>query len=147
MNVERKGFVEVVLKTKEGEKVVRFSDYESFYKVFSPQRVEILALLAKEKVRSINDLSKILNRDTKNVRLDVGVLEATGLIKVRNYLNRKIPELVAQEMVVSVNFGKILPVSRKRKLSKERLEFGVQMLRQKYLSNPIKVPDANPVER
>ena len=102
-NAKKSGFIKVFLKTPEGNKVIRFSDYESFYRVFSPQRVEILALLAKEKVKSINELSKILNRDTKNVRNDIGVLEAAGLIRLRKHLNRKIPELIAQEITVSIN--------------------------------------------
>ena len=132
------GFVKVLLKTQEGNKVIKFSDYESFYKVFSPRRVEILALLAKEKVRSINELSKILNRDTKNVRDDIGILETSGLIRLKKRLNRKVPELVAQEMTVSVNFSEVSPISKRRRLSKERLDFGIRMIRQKYLPiNPI----------
>jgi predicted transcriptional regulator len=147
-NAKKVGFVKVSLKTPEGDKVIRFSDYESFYKVFTPQRVEILTLLAKEKVKSINELSKILNRDSKNVRNDIGILEATGLIRLKKHLNRKIPELVANEMTISINFKEISPLSRKRKISRERLEYGMQMVRQKYLPiNPIKSPDVDQVER
>jgi len=147
-NTKKSGFIKVFLKTPEGNKVIRFSDYESFYRVFSPQRVEILALLAKEKVKSINELSKILNRDTKNVRNDIGVLEAAGLIRLRKHLNRKIPELIAQEITVSINVKDISPFSSRRKISRDRLDFGIQMLRQKYLPiNPIVSPDISKVER
>ncbi|MEO2065734.1 MAG: hypothetical protein ABGX17_04445 [Desulfurobacteriaceae bacterium] len=147
-NAKKSGFVKVLLKTPEGDKVIRFSDYESFYRVFTPQRVEILTLLAKEKVRSINELSKVLNRDTKNIRNDIGVLEASGLIRLRKHLNRKVPELVAQEMTVSINFKNISPISSKRRISRERLDFGIQMVRQKYLPvSPIVSPDIDQVER
>ena len=147
-NAKKSGFVKVLLKVPEGDKVIKFSDYESFYRVFTPQRVEILALLAKEKVKSINELSKVLNRDTKNVRNDIGVLEASGLISLRKHLNRKVPELVAQEMTVSINFKDISPISSKRRISRERLDFGIQMVRQKYLPiNPIVSPDIDQVER
>lgn len=147
-NAKKSGFVKVFLKTPEGDKVIKFSDYESFYKVFTPQRVEILSLLAKEKVKSINELSKVLNRDTRNVRNDIGVLEASGLIRLKKHLNRKVPELVANEMRVSINFEDISPISSKRKLSREKLEFGIQMVRQKYLPvNPPVDSNVNRLER
>jgi len=147
-SAKKVGFIKILLKTPDGNKVIRFSDYESFYRVFTPQRVEILTLLAKEKVKSINELSKILNRDTKNVRNDIGILEASGLIRLRKHLNRKVPELVAQEMTVSINFKDISPISSKRKISRERLDFGIQMVRQKYLPvSLVKTPDIDQVER
>ncbi|WP_022846794.1 transcriptional regulator [Desulfurobacterium sp. TC5-1] len=147
-NVGKDRFIKVVLKTPEGNRVIKFSDYESFHKVFSPQRMEILVLLANEKVKSINELSKILNRDAKNVRNDIGILESTGLIRLKNHLNRKIPELVAGSMTVSIEFKNICPISRKRKISKERLEYGTQMLRQKYLPiSSIVSPEDKQIER
>ena len=147
-NAKEIGFIKVSLKTPEGDKVINFSDYESFYKVFTPQRVEILTFLAKEKVKSINELSKILNRDSKNVRNDIGILEATGLIRLKKHLNRKIPELVANEMTVALNFKEISPFGKGREISKERLKYGMQVMKQKYmLNNPIKNSDASQMER
>ena len=147
-NAEKDRFIKVILKTPEGDKVIKFSDYESFYRVFTPQRMEILVLLANEKVNSINELSKILNRDTKNVRNDIGILETTGLIRIREHLNRKIPELIADSMTVSIEFKNIRPISRKRRVSREKLEFGTQMLRQKYLPvSPVVDPETRQIER
>jgi len=147
-STEKNRFIKVVLRTPEGNRVIKFSDYESFYKVFTPQRMEILVLLANEKVNSINELSKILSRDTKNVRNDISVLETTGLVRLKKHLNRKVPELIADGMTVSIEFKNIRPISRKRRVSKERLEYGTQMLRQKYLPiNPIVGPENKQIER
>jgi len=107
-------FVKVVLKTSDGEKVINFSDYESFYKVFTPQRVEILTVLAKQNIKSVNNLIKIVGRDSKTVRNDLSVLEATGLIRFKREKNRKIPEPTFEKMTVSLDFEKIFPYTKGR---------------------------------
>jgi len=140
-NPEAKGFVEVVIETPEGEETIKFSNYESFHKTLTPQRMQILSFLAKEEVNSINELAKILNRDPKSVRNDIGVLETIGLVKLETYINRKVPKAITKKMKIFIDLKSLSPFSEKKELSRERVEFGLQMLRQKYLPISIKCPD------
>ncbi len=58
-----------------------FQNLESLLKTLTPKRFELLKILAKEADGiSIRQLSKLLNRDYKNVHNDVSQLDLIGLI-------------------------------------------------------------------
>ena len=130
----KRKFWEIIIQTEEGDRKLLFSSYEDFYKILTPQRMEILSVLGKSNVSSINDLVRKLGRDYKNVLGDLRILESAGFIKLRLRLNRKIPELVAKGFKLSVNLDGGLPVHTEKFTERdERLSFGEQLLKQKYL--------------
>ncbi|SNR90633.1 HTH domain-containing protein [Desulfurobacterium atlanticum] len=59
-----------------------FNDYREFYRVFSPERIDILYFLRYKEGISISELAKGLNRNYKNVYNDVKILESFGFIKL-----------------------------------------------------------------
>ena len=58
-------------------------------RVFSPQRLQILASILALKPKSIADLARQLKRDFKNVHSDVRFLADIGLIDLREEGARK----------------------------------------------------------
>ena len=62
------------VKSKVGEEIISVGSFEILGKVFSPQKLEILAVVLALKPKSISDLSRSLKRDFKNVHSDVTFL-------------------------------------------------------------------------
>ena len=74
-----KEFAEVFGKVKRNEEVtpkrgVGFSDVDSFRRFFSKKRLELLSVIKHQKPKSVYELTKITNRDYKNVHDDVELL-------------------------------------------------------------------------
>ena len=139
--LERKfKFLVTVLDTPDGEEKIVFPSYEDFYKTLTPERMEILSVLSERKVNSVSELAEILRRDYKNVWNDVKVLSASGFIKIRQEQNRKIPELLAVGFNINIDFKKGFRArSRNRRFDRDRLIYGEQLLKQKYLKiSPLK---------
>lgn len=70
-------------KARRGEEVISVATFEVLGKIFSPQRLEILAAIPILKPKSIAELSRLLKRDFKNVHSDVKFLADLGLLNLR----------------------------------------------------------------
>ena len=60
---------------------INFEDFSQLMAVVSPKRLEILKTLRQQGNMSIRALSKVLDRDYKNVHTDAKALEVVGLIE------------------------------------------------------------------
>jgi len=60
------------------EKGVYFTSVAAFRKAITPKRLELLNAIKKGKPSSVRQLSKIAERDVKNVSMDVKFLEQAG---------------------------------------------------------------------
>lgn len=78
INVRGGNFVSKLLG---GEKSHNFSDIQLLRSLLSNEKARILHILKSKNPRSIYALSKLLGRDFKSVREDVGVLERFGFIE------------------------------------------------------------------
>ena len=67
----------------EFELVLSFSNISQLNKVFSAQRLRIIAAIKRKKPNSIRELSKILDREQSNVQRDVQELANLGVIQLR----------------------------------------------------------------
>lgn len=112
----KRRFWKFIVKTQEGEKTLIFPSYEDFYKILTPHRMEILSFLARFRVKSINELAEKLGRDYKNVLKDLRVLESAGFIRLKPYLNRKIPKLIAKGVSFNVDLIDGFPVRSESKV-------------------------------
>ena len=65
-------------------------------------RLKVLDYIADQHVRSINELAKLLNRDVKNVYLDLKFLELLGFIRFIKEGRGHIPELLIQELTLQL---------------------------------------------
>ena len=79
-------FIETWHAVEEGKEIepkekIYFLDYQTFFKVLTKQRIRLLKVLYEKEAISINQLSKILKRNYKNVYEDVKILKQIGLIK------------------------------------------------------------------
>ena len=79
-------FIETWHAIEEGKEIepkekIYFLDYQTFFKVLTKQRIRLLKVLYEKEAISINQLSKILKRNYKNVYEDVKILKQIGLIK------------------------------------------------------------------
>lgn len=77
------------LPHRPNEEVIIVSSWEQLGQVFSPQRLQILAVIPDEKPKSISALARALKRDFKNVYNDVRFLADLGLIELREEGKRK----------------------------------------------------------
>lgn len=58
-----------------------FESMTGFSKAFTPKRWEMLQVLKKQGKQNINQLSKLLKRDYKNVHTDIQSMVELGLVK------------------------------------------------------------------
>ena len=77
-------------KTKyKGHTVLSFPSFETLGKVIAGARLELLSAIKNEKPQSIQELSRIVDRDFKNVYNDVKLLVEYGLIELKESGARK----------------------------------------------------------
>ena len=100
-------FVEIGKAVEEGkpvkkEKGVYFTSVEAFRKAITPKRLALLKAIKTEKPSSVRQLSKIAERDVKNVSTDIKFLEQVGLVDIKR--NDK----AEKEITPSVSYDKIL---------------------------------------
>ena len=100
-------FVEIGKAVEEGkpvkkEKGVYFTSVEAFRKAITPKRLALLKAIKTEKPSSVRQLSKIAERDVKNVSTDIKFLEQVGLVDIKR--NDK----TEKEITPSVNYDRIL---------------------------------------
>ena len=65
-----------------GMLIISFPDFETLGRVITGARLELLHAIRINKPRSIQELSKIVERDFKNVYQDVKLLAEYGLIEL-----------------------------------------------------------------
>ncbi len=83
------------------DKKLCFENIKEFRKAITPKRIELLHITKKMKPKSINELTRILERDIKSVSIDLHLLGKLGLIDLqRNTEGRK-------EVIPVVNYTKI----------------------------------------
>ena len=77
---------------------VHFTDFEEFRKALTPKRLELLHVIKTERPHSINQLSKIVSRDIKNVAEDVKYLAHIGLVE-RKETEKEVTPLVSYDKI------------------------------------------------
>ena len=100
-------FVETGKTLEKGKPVkkengVYFTSVEAFRKALSPRRLELLRAIKTEKPSSIRHLSKITERNIKNVSTDINFLEQAGLIDIEKHITTE------REITPFVSYDKIL---------------------------------------
>lgn len=60
-----------------------FTSLEAVARIFSKGRMEILRAVIQQQPKSIYDLAKLLDRDFKNVHMDVKLLADIGLLDLK----------------------------------------------------------------
>jgi len=75
-------------KIEKGENVDKkealyFEDITALRSVLTTKRIELLKAIVKHKPKSIYELSKIVNRNLKNVDADVKLLSDLGLLELK----------------------------------------------------------------
>lgn len=81
-------FVRAGEAIEEGKEVkkevgIYFESIEAFRKALTPKRLELIHLIKEHSPQSIHELSKLAERDIKNVADDVELLTNLGLVEVR----------------------------------------------------------------
>ena len=83
-------------KKYRGMAVVSFPDFETLGRVITGARIELLSVIRSEKPRSIQALARLVERDFKNVYLDVKLLAEFGLIELKGQGPRKAAAPIAK---------------------------------------------------
>lgn len=81
-------FVKTGEAIERGEKVKRergiyFESTEAFRKALTTKRLELLRLIRKHHPKTMQELSKLADRDIKNVTQDVELLQNLGLVSTK----------------------------------------------------------------
>ena len=79
-------------KSPKRKNAVYFSNLKEMRRVLTEKRLELLKIIKDEKPSSVYELSKILNRDLKNVLQDVSYLQELGIINVTQTGDKKVPQ-------------------------------------------------------
>ncbi len=75
--------------------IISFPDFETLGRVITGARLELLNNVRRMKPRSIQELSRFVKRDFKNVYQDVKLLAEFGLIELKDAGPRKSAEPLA----------------------------------------------------
>lgn len=73
------------------KKAIYFSSLKEMRRVLTEKRLELLRMIKDRRPSSVYALAKMLDRDLKNVLLDIEYLEELGIIEVEETGNRKTP--------------------------------------------------------
>jgi predicted transcriptional regulator len=98
---------EVFDKLQKGQHVmekraVYFPNLKQMRKVLTEKRLELLRTIKHKKPSSVYELSRILNRDLKNVLQDVAYLADLGIVKVEETKDKKIPSVAYDRITFEV---------------------------------------------
>jgi predicted transcriptional regulator len=72
-------------------------------KALTTRRLELLRAIKNEKPSSLRQLSKITERDIKNVSADIRILEQAGLVDIEKHIEKE-----KREITPFVNYDKIV---------------------------------------
>ena len=92
---------EVMKKLGRGEKVkkesgIYFENLDAFRRTLTEKRLEMLHVIKEKHPSSVYQLAKILNRDIKNVNMDLEYLREVGLVEIKRSKEKRervIPEV------------------------------------------------------
>src|SRR3990172_4528649 len=103
---------EVMKKLERGEKVkkesgIYFENLEAFRRALTERRLEMLHVIKEKHPSSVYELAKMLDRDIKNVNMDLEYLKEVGLVEIKRSKEKRervIPEVNydAIELLVAV---------------------------------------------
>ena len=98
---------EVIGKLQRGQHVtekraVYFPNLKEMRKVLTEKRLAVLKTIKHKKPSSVYELSRILNRDLKNVLQDVSYLADLGIVKVAETKDKKIPSVAYDRIAFEV---------------------------------------------
>lgn len=85
--------------TKSGVEDVLLLKKDTFREVNTPKRSEIIDVIREEKISSIRDLSRKLDRKVSAVHKDLEVLYENNVIDFREEKGSKIPEIKHQNIL------------------------------------------------
>ncbi len=80
-------FVKTCKAIERGEKVkkevgIYFEDIEAFRKALTPRRLELLRLIKKHHPKTLHQLSRLADRNIKNITQDIGLLKNLDLLSI-----------------------------------------------------------------
>lgn len=104
--------------SERANKSISFDSSESFNRLMTSNKIQILMAIARLQPDSINKLAKILNREYPHVLKDCKVLELLGFIKLNEKVSARkqlIPKLSFDYDVIRVksSIEKMIPISEK----------------------------------
>ncbi len=82
---------------------VFFASIEAVRKVLTPNRIQLLKVIKRDKPSSLYELAKLIHRDLKNVSQDIAFLEDLGLVdlhKPKGGRNQRKPVLLSDRFSV-----------------------------------------------
>src|SRR3972149_5661408 len=92
---------EVMKRLERGEKVkkesgIYFENLEAFRRVLTERRLEMLHVIKEKHPSSVYELAKMLDRNIKNVTMDLEYLKEIGLVEIKRSKEKRervIPEV------------------------------------------------------
>ena len=105
--VEWSGMIHALRAYSEGEDYDYYTEEEmplggEELRGLTSSRIELLDRLAVSRASSINELAGILGRDVKNVYNDIKFLERIGFVRLSKEGRGMVPELLVQELTISL---------------------------------------------
>lgn len=81
---------------------IYFTNLKEMRKAITERRLELLKTIKDKKPSSVYELSKILNRDLKNVLQDLTYLKELGLVEITETKDKKIPLVTYDKIAFEV---------------------------------------------
>jgi len=81
---------------------INFESFDTYKKILTPRRLELLKFIRSKKPKTIKALSIEINRDFKNVYDDVKLLESVGLIKLKKSDLGLVPVTIYDEIEMNI---------------------------------------------
>lgn len=88
--------------TKQYTPEISFESFETYKKILTEKRLELLSIIRSKKPKNIRDLADITQRDFKNVYNDVKALEIAGLLRLKKSNFGHIPIVLYDELDIDI---------------------------------------------
>lgn len=82
--------------------IINFTDFETYKKMLTPKRLEILKTTKSKTPKNIRELANITKRDFKNVYEDVRILKDLGMIKLKKTVDGLMPIAIYDEIEIRI---------------------------------------------
>lgn len=82
--------------------IINFTEFETYKKMLTQKRLEMLETIKSKKPKNIKELANISKRDFKNVYEDIKILKELGMIKLKKTPDGLMPTAIYDEIDIKI---------------------------------------------
>lgn len=90
--------------------IIGFTDFETYKRILTLKRLELLKVIKLKKPKTIKELADITKRNFKNVYTDIKILERLELVKLKKTNSGLMPNVAYDEINLDIKIPLEMPI-------------------------------------